>query len=532
MKRLFTTAAALALMTPLAVGVQAETVLRVDEVAVGELDPSKAIDVADSVLLYNVYDTLVFPDLTGQGRGMVNHLAQKIDVVGDNVYRITVRDGVKFHSGNTLDAHDVVYSLKRMSALGRGFSYLFGTWVKSVEAENDKTAVVTLKAPYAAFFTAMVRLGIIDSDTAKAHQEAGDYGEFGDYSQKWLTANDAGTGAYRVESHDPQQLTVMRKFPGYFGTMNAKAPDVARQRYALKDPTLLTLMSRGEHDIANQWVGPETKKAMAALKGVTVLREPGVALYFIKLNTKKPPLDDVHCRRALAYALDYKALRGQANISSEIQGASPARGPLLSTMMGYDKSAPLQEQDMAKAKAELAQCKYKPGDHELEVTWIAQVSVEERFALLMQQNWTQLGFKAKVVRVPWTLFTERVRKPDTTPHVGQIFFNARTPDPDSYLYNVYHSTVHGQYNAMEQLVDAEVDTLLNAGRSTTDPGKRADIYGKLFNRINDLRPTIFGYEVVNLYTKRDSVMVPTLEKPNMNTGLMGGNMLFRLMEMQ
>ena len=170
---------------------------------------------------------------------------------------------------------------------------------------------------------------------------------------------------------------------------------------------------------------------MAALKGVTVLREPGVALYFIKLNTKKPPLDDVHCRRALAYALDYKALRGQANISSEIQGASPARGPLLSTMMGYDKSAPLQEQDMAKAKAELAQCKYKPGDHELEVTWIAQVSVEERFALLMQQNWTQLGFKAKVVRVPWTLFTERVRKPDTTPHVGQIFFNARTPDPDS-----------------------------------------------------------------------------------------------------
>ena len=85
---------------------------------------------------------------------------------------------------------------------------------------------------------------------------------------------------------------------------------------------------------------------------------------------------------------------------------------------------------------------------------------------------------------------------------------------------------------MEQLVDAEVDTLLNAGRSTTDPGKRADIYGKLFNRINDLRPTIFGYEVVNLYTKRDSVMVPTLEKPNMNTGLMGGNMLFRLMEMQ
>ena len=41
--------------------VLAETVLRIDEVAVGELDPAKASDYADSILMFNVYDTLVLP---------------------------------------------------------------------------------------------------------------------------------------------------------------------------------------------------------------------------------------------------------------------------------------------------------------------------------------------------------------------------------------------------------------------------------------------------------------------------------------
>ena len=45
----------------------AETVLRLDEVAVGELDPAKATDYADSILMFNVYDTLVLPKQGGAG---------------------------------------------------------------------------------------------------------------------------------------------------------------------------------------------------------------------------------------------------------------------------------------------------------------------------------------------------------------------------------------------------------------------------------------------------------------------------------
>ncbi len=529
MKRIFFMLAAL--VAALAAPVQAETVLRTDEVAVGEMDPYKAKDVADSILLYNLYDTLVFPALDGSGSGIKPHLAEKIAIDGIT-YTITLREGVKFHSGNVLDADDVVFSINRMNALGQGFSYLFKGRIKDVVAKDKRTVVVTLAKPYAPFYAALLRLAILDKDDVLAHKEAGKFGEFGDYGQKYLHDHAAGTGAYSLVSHDPQQLTVMRKFKDYFAGHAAKAPDVVRQRYSLKDPTILALMSRGELDMANQWIGPETQRSLIGLKGVTMLKEPGIAQYFIKLNTTKPPLDDVHCRRALSYALDFKAIHGQRRINDDFVGAKPAKGPLLETMMGYDPTMPDFAQDMVKAKAELAQCKYKPGDHKIEITWIAEVSWEERMALLMQQNWGALGFKSDVVRVPWVLFTERVTKPETTPHVGQINYNARTPDPDAYLYTLYHSSAHGQYNAMEYLNDGEVDRLLDLGRSTTDSAKRKEIYTKLIRRIVDLRPSIYGFQMVNLYPKRDVVMVPTLEKPNMNTGLMGGNLIFRIMEMK
>jgi peptide/nickel transport system substrate-binding protein len=294
----------------------------------------------------------------------------------------------------------------------------------------------------------------------------------------------------------------------------------------------VALMRRGELDVLSQWASPETKRSAAQVKGATVVGESGLAEYFVKLNTKKAPLDDVHCRRAIAFATDYEGLMSQANITPTIRGAKPAKGPLLDGMLGADPALPDYAQDMAKAKAELAQCKYKPGDHEIEISWIAEVPLEERFALLMQQNWGELGFKAKLTRLPWVSYTQLTTKPETTPHVGQLFYNTRTPDPDGYLYNVYSSNAVGQYAAAEWLQNPEIDALLDKGRSTIDLGQREQIYREIVQKIRDLQPDIFAYQIVNTYVKSDRVRIPALEDPEQNTRIMGLNFLYRRMEMK
>lgn len=115
---------------------QAETVLRIDEVAVGELDPGKASDYADSILMWNIYDTLVMAKQGGGG--VVPMLAKSWDVDG-TTFTFHLRDDVKFHSGNAMTAEDVVFSYERMVGVGQGFAFLFKGWVESAEAVDDHT---------------------------------------------------------------------------------------------------------------------------------------------------------------------------------------------------------------------------------------------------------------------------------------------------------------------------------------------------------------------------------------------------------
>ena len=140
--------------------------------------------------------------------------------------------------------------------------------------------------------------------------------------------------------------------------------------------------------------------------------------------------------------------------------------------------------------------------------------------------------RSEIQRLPWPLYTQQTAKPETAPMVGQVYTFARTPDPDAYLYNMYHSSRHGQFSAAEYFKDDQVDALLDKGRSTPVGPERTEIYKKAVRRIVELQPSIFGYELINLYAKRDVVSIPTMEDPRLNTGIMGGNHLFRLMKMK
>ena len=522
-KTAFALAAATVAMT--AQPALAERVLRLDEVAVGELDPAKATDFADSMLMFNVYDTLVLANQGGPG--IQPHLAESWTIDG-NSYTFTLRDDVTFHSGNPVAAADVVFSFDRMVALGQGFSYLFSQRVASVEAVDDRTVVFTLTDTYAPFLASLTRLPIVDAALVRDNLGEGD-GEMGDWGQAFLSANGAGSGAYRVDRHNPQEETVMSAFDGYFLPFAENHPETVRVRYGLEAPTVRTLMARGEHDIASQWLPPEVVQALDASDDVQLFSESGTGGFYIKLNTTRPPLDDVHCRRALVHALDYQAMLSLIAINDEVSQGSPSTGAIPVGMMGAnDAGSPLMR-DMDAAREALDQCAHAAGDHTLEVSWIAEVPLEERFALLMQANFSELGFNAEIQRIPWALFTEQVSRPETTPHISQLFINAVTPDPDTLLYNMYHSSVAGTWQSPEYLNDAEVDALLEAGRTETDPAARAEIYAQLNDRLMALAATIYGYDRKSVYAASTRVTAPALSDPAEAFSLDGMGFTFRLM---
>jgi peptide/nickel transport system substrate-binding protein len=519
-----TLAAGLLAATTLSGPAYAGGVLRLDEVAVGELDPAKASDFADSILMFNVYDTLVLP--VQGGPGQAPHLAESWTNDG-NSYTFKLRNDVKFQSGNPLTAEDVVFSVDRMKALGAGLSYLLGV-VESVEAVDGSTVKFTLSSPYAPFVASLVRLPIVDKQLVMANLGEGD-GDMGDWGQAFLSGNSAGTGAYNVKSHNPQEETVMTKNDGYFLPVADAAPDTVRLRYGLEAATVRTLIAQGEHDISSQWLPPEVMGALAK-EGAQLFTESGTGAFYLKMNTTKAPLDDVNCRLALSAAFDYETAIKMIAITDDVSSGSPATGAIPVGMYGSNDPSMGQAKDMDAAKAHLAACKYDPADIDIEVSWIAEVPLEERLALLMQSNLTELGVKSHIKKMPWALFAESVAKPENTPHISQLFVNATTGDPDTLLYGMYHSSVPGTWQSPEYLNDAKVDEHLDAGRSAASPEARQEAYAALNTRLMEIAPTIYAFDRQSVYAASDRVKAPAMTDPSQAFGLDGMGFSFRLME--
>lgn len=502
-----------------------QRVLRLDQAAPGRLDPSKVVDYASSVLAFNAYDTLVIGD---PKTGVTPSLAESWTISPDGKeYQFKLRGGVKFHDGMTVSAEDVVFSLERTQALNAGYARLFQN-IKAA-AIDARTLEFTLQAPNSTFLATLVRLPVINKALAMKNIRPGNYGDKGDYAEAFLNNNDAGSGAYRVIEHNPQELTVLSKFGDYFGQFLPKSPDTVRIRYGVEPATVRTLMGRREFEITSQWIPPEIKRALSEIDGVSLVAELGSGYFIMPMNTKKPPTDDVEYRRAVALAIDYEALIELMKVTPTVAGAAPMVGMLPSGLLGHDKSLTPNRRDLAAAKAALARSKYGSNPPPLELIWVAEVSVEEKIGLLVFQNLAEAGIKVNLTKVPWTLLTQQVTKPESAPNMTQRFVQAPFPDPDS-LISQAHSRFMGTTIKMDWFADPEVDKLIDEATTTVDETKRREYYVQVQRRLTDSISSIYPFETVATFAKQNYVKAAMLDDTSKGVAVQGGNWIFRTFE--
>ena len=436
---------------------------------------------------------------------------------------------MRFQSGNPMTAEDVVFSLDRMMHFGQGLSFLFGN-VESVEAVDARTVRFDLSEPYAPFVSALVRLPIVDRQLVMANLGEGE-GEMGDWGAAYLSQHGAGTGAYAVRSHNPQDETVMTRNEGYFLGVGAKAPDTVRLRYGLEAATVRTLIAQGEHDISSQWLPPEVKKALAE-DGNQLLTEGGTGSFYFKMNTARAPFDDVHCRLAVSHAFDYASVLKLIAVTDEVSEGTAATGAITAGMFGARPVDRPLARDLDAARASLARCAHDPAEFSVEITWIAEVPLEERLALLLQANLAEIGVSSTIRKVPWAAFAGMVENPEDTPDVSQIFVTAVTGDPDTLLYGMYHSSKAGTWQSPEHLDDAEVDGLLDEGRSAEGDADRERAYSALNDRLLAIAPSVYGFDSQAVFVARPGISVPALSDPTKAFGLDTMGFAFRLMEVE
>lgn len=505
-----------------------EKIIRITEANVPNIDPGVGSDYSSSIALCNLYDTLVFPNDDGTVSPM---LATRWETSPDGLtWTFELRQGVKFHNGEELTAEDVAFSMQRIIAMGEGYGYLFAKVVKEAVPVDKYKVQFKLNKPFGPFLATLVRLYVLDKSQVLANiKKPGQYGEMGDYGKEWLLTNDAGSGPYTVKELKKQEYLYAVKFPGYWGGWeNKDAPDAFKIIGTTAASTVRTMMTRRELEISDQWQSEEALKALAGIPGVAVNASFSGTTLNLMMNTKKPPTDDVHFRKALAYAFDYKTAAEKIFPASK-----PARGPVSHILPGFNENAFQYTFDLEKAKEELAKSKYAGSldQYPVELAWMAEVPDEEKIALLFQTEAAKLGIKVNVVKVPWLSFIEQVAKKETTPNISTIFVSPHYNEAGSILETRYHSKSVGTWEQCEWLMDKDIDAAIEDALATMDTAQRMAKYKGIQEKVIELCPTIWVLDQAEKRAyQKDYIYWPAAELTKAGkpvSPVMGYNFYFR-----
>lgn len=504
--------------------VSGDRIVRIAESGAPTLDPAVGSDSTSVEAFVNIYDTLVFPSNNGEPVGCV---AENWESSEDGLeWTFHIRQGIKFHSGNELKAADVAFSLNRLIQIGEGYAYLFSSRVASAEATDDYTLKVTLSTTYGPFLSTLCRVYILEEAQVMENIVDGPYGEYGDYGKEWLLTNDAGSGPYMTESVAVQESYKAVRFNDYWGGFEGDAPDGFEIINQSETATIRSMMANKEIEITDSWQTESAINALDDMDGIDVNTYMTGHLMYMMLNNQGAPTDDIHFRKALSYCLDYES------VTSLFPGSELANGPVSSVLVGWDDSLPYMEQDMEKAREELALSQYADDLDAYPVTlyWVSEVPDEEKIALLLQSNAAELGITVDVKSVPWTGFVDLVSTVEDTPNITIVHVDPYYDEAGSVLESKYHSGSTGTWEQAEWLCNDEIDAMIEDAIATIDYDERMDKYSEIQTKLVDLAPSVFLFDAAAKRAYQDYILWPAAEAHKSGasfTSAAGYDMYFR-----
>ncbi len=448
--------------------------------AVPVLDPHVRYDWSTRMMQQGVYDALAKYD--GNPARIVPWLAESWDTSADGlVWTFHLVGNARFHNGDPVDAEAVRFSYERALKLNKGVAWMLKAQLDpaGIEAVDPRTVRIKLNAPYGAFLS-FIPLWFIVNPKQIAGQD--------DYGQKFLTDGDAGSGPFRIKRWDGQAVMALDAAPDYWkGWPMAEANRPAGVIYrVIREPApRKAALQRGEVDMVADMT-PDDYDQLAKLPGIVVTDDIGMTPFTIQMNTQKGPTADLNFRKALAYAFDYEAL-----LQIENGAARLLDSPFPNAMTGHVAIPDMPCRDLGRARDYLARTPWAKGGIELDYTYVAGLEVERRIGLALLEALQPLGIKINIIAQPWPTLIARGAKPETASDLVAVYVTPVSPDPD-VLAAQYASTAAGQFWAMHQLHDAQLDDMVAKARSEIEQPRRLAMYAAIQQRIVDLQPCIFG----------------------------------------
>ncbi|USZ15298.1 ABC transporter substrate-binding protein [Moraxella sp. FZFQ2102] len=460
------------------------------------LDPHKVSGVPESNILRQLLVGLVSTDDQGN---TIGGMATSWTTTDNKVWTFILRDDANWSNGDTVTAHDFVYSFRRLTdpATASPYaSYLVDAKVINAQAImngtaspeslgitaiDDRTLQISLSEPVP-YFVDM----LIHTATLPVHQKTIE--TFGD---KWTTPEHfVGNGAYRLSAWQVNERIVLERNPIYFDTQNVAIDKVT----FLAIPQASTDVQRyraGEIDISNEGLPPEQYAKLKQDLGAEVVEPPKLCTYYYEFNHTKPPFDNADVRKALALTLDREIITD----SILKQGQTPAYQFSPTTIGGITPFEPTwkamsKDERIAEAKRLLAQAGYSK-EHPLKFELLYNTNEQHKtLAVAAAALWKEnLGFvEANLNNQEWKTYLETRRKQNY--QMARGGWCADYNEASSFLntFKSDNSNNYGKYSS------AAFDNIMNSTLGNAiDTKARAELYRQAEAQLDHDTATIFVY---------------------------------------
>ena len=226
-------------------------------------------------------------------------------------WRFTLREGVKFPSGNVMTADDATYSLNRELYMGdQPTQYLSN--VARIDKVDDRTIDVILKHPEEPILTILAAPSFVVCEKKVLEEHGSDASSDAKTKDKaitWLNQNSVGTGPYRLVRWEQSTQIQLVANPHYW---RGKPPfDRVVLRHIPDSAVQLLSLQRGDIDAAFNLI-PEQVAILKDSKDVWVDTLTSTDFVYLALTSEpayNKALSIKAARQAVGYAIDYDGIK-------------------------------------------------------------------------------------------------------------------------------------------------------------------------------------------------------------------------------
>ena len=457
------------------------------------LDPALIKDSNSHEVCRQIYDGLVEFD---ENADVVPAIAREWSISEDKkVYTFHLRTDVRFHKtaggknslngGRHLKADDVLYSFKRLLRQkedsqasffwvikgGRDFSEGRASDISGIRVVSADTIEFFLEQPFAPFISllAMCNAFIVPSEDAE-----------GD-----LKNMPVGTGPFRWVGRASDTI-ILEANDGYF----RGRPWLDRLEFpVIKDETerfnafMVGNLSQVEVPDSQYKNVRQDRKLSACLLETSLW-----GTNYLGFNTRTPPFDNPWVRKALNYAVDRETII-KLVLNDCVRSA---HGVLPPGIPGFNKDLAGYSYDLRKARECLEKAGYPDGNGFPEI--VLQYNRDEihsRIAEFVLANLRDIGIRCVIRELEFGEHLKSVEEGRAS--FFRMGWTVDYPDPDSFLYALFHSSnIDNGYNFSGLNLPA-LDALLEKARFETEMQNRVQLYQQAEKLIIEEAPWVFLY---------------------------------------